>query len=336
MKVFITGVAGFLGSHLADRFIAEGHTVIGIDNLIGGYRSNVPEGVTFHRVDCLDHNLIDHLLSWNKPDMVVHTAALAYEGLSVFSPFIVTQNIYGATTSVLSLSLKHKVKKFVFCSSMARYGTQKTTPFTETMTPAPQDPYGIAKLAAEDTLKVLARAHGMEFVIVVPHNIIGPRQKYDDPYRNVVSIMINRMLQGKPPIIYGDGKQVRCFSFISDTVRALYEACILRDAVGETINIGPDEEEITIQELAERLMKIMDFNGKPLYFNDRPCEVKHATCSANKARKILGYKTSTDLDSGLCNMVAWIKRMGTKPFNYHIPIEIYSDDLPETWRNRIM
>lgn len=102
-------------------------------------------------------------------------------------------------------------------SSMARYGSQET-PFTEDMTPMPQDPYGIAKYASEMLVRNVCYTHGMDFVILVPHNIIGPRQKYDDPFRNVVSIMINRALQGKQPIIYGDGNQMRCFSFISDLI----------------------------------------------------------------------------------------------------------------------
>lgn len=336
MKVFITGIGGFLGSHLADTFIRNGHEVFGIDNFIGGYAENIPDEAVFLEMDCLWRPQVSQFLKDVRPDIVIHAAALAYEGLSVFSPYLVTQNVYGATMSVLSASIEAGVKKFVFCSSMARYGEQKKTPFTESMTCNPVDPYGIAKFAAEQSIRSLCDVHDMEYVILVPHNIIGPRQKYDDPYRNVVSIMINRMLQNKPPIIYGDGKQKRCFSFISDVVDPFYKACFEKSAVGEVINIGPDEESVTIKELAERLMTILDFKEEPIYLSSRPCEVKFATCSSKKARKLLGYQTRVSLDEGLKSLIHWIELKGTKQFNYHLPLEIIGDQMPETWRKRIM
>ena len=197
---FITGVAGFLGSHLSERLLQQGHRVIGCDNLIGGYLDNVLPGVDFHAIDCVDRSAVAKLMEG--VDVVYHCAAHAYEGLSVFSPHLITNNIYSGTVSVLSAAISSKVKRFVHCSSMARYGTQPTVPFTEDMQPLPQDPYGIAKYATELTIANLCRVHGMEYVIAVPHNIIGPRQKYDDPYRNVASIMINMMLQDRQPIIY--------------------------------------------------------------------------------------------------------------------------------------
>ena len=123
--------------------------------------------------------------------------------------------------SIASAAIANGVKRFVYCSSMARYGTQDVTPFTEDMICKPQDPYGICKYSAENILRCLCEVHGMELVIAVPHNIIGPRQKYDDPYRNVASIMINLMLQRRQPIIYGDGLQQRCFSFVKDDVYCL-------------------------------------------------------------------------------------------------------------------
>ena len=211
MKVFITGVAGFFGSHLADAMLARGHTVVGIDNMIGGDRDNVPKGVEFWELDCQFLRFETRLL--NGVDLVYHCAALAYEGLSVFSPFTVVESIVGASTAVFSAAIQAGVKRIVHCSSMARYG-KGVPPFTEYDIPKPQDPYGIAKVAAENILRNLCEVHGTEFVIAVPHNIIGPRQKYDDPFRNVASIMMNRMLQGKQPIIYGDGTQQRCFSFV--------------------------------------------------------------------------------------------------------------------------
>lgn len=331
--IFITGVAGFLGSHLAEALLERGHRVIGCDSLIGGYLDNVPEGVEFHQVDCIDRGAMMRIM--DSVDIVYHCAATAYEGLSVFSPHIVTQNIFGITLSVLSAAIECKVKRFVFCSSMARYGTQPKLPFTEDMVPAPQDPYGIAKYASELCIRSLCETHGIEYAIAVPHNIIGARQKYDDPYRNVAAIMINLMLQGRQPIVYGDGEQKRCFSFVQDVVNPLIRMGFEDGFLGEVINIGPDEEFITINELASTIAELIDFKLKPLYFPDRPQEVKLAGCSAEKARKLLDYKTTTTLRAGLLDMIQYIKDRGPKPFKYHLDLEIVNDLTPRTWKEKI-
>ena len=143
-------------------------------------------------------------------DVLFHCAATAYEGLSVFSPHFITKNIYDATVSTVTASIKQKVKKFIFCSSMARYGNQ-TSPFKENMLPKPEDPYGFAKAASEDIVKNLCDTHSVDWTILVPHNIVGPRQKYDDPYRNVMSIFLNKMIQNEQVYIYGDGLTTTVF-----------------------------------------------------------------------------------------------------------------------------
>jgi len=334
LKVLVTGVAGFLGSHIADEFIKGGHSVIGIDNLIGGYLKNVPVGVEFQNLDLSELDEIRPL--FEGVDLVVHSACTAYEGLSVFSPALVTKNTMQITTSVLSASIANRVKKFVHLSSMARYGTQEVTPFREEMTPRPQDPYGIAKLSAELMVRNLAETHGMEYVILVPHNIIGPRQKFDDPYRNVASIMINRMLQGKQPIIYGSGDQKRCFSFIQDVIDPLMKACLTSAANGRVVNIGPDEEFITINKLAQEIANILSFSLDPIYMDGRPQEVFHATCSADLARELLEYNTTTTLNDGLTELCEWIAKEGTRPFTYHLPLEFVTLKTPKTWTEKLM
>jgi UDP-glucose 4-epimerase len=334
MKVLITGVAGFMGSHLADAFLAKGYDVVGIDNLLGGYEENVPSGVDFHNIDLDNLELIQPL--FEDVDLVVHTACTAYEGLSVFSPSLVVRNTMQITTNIMSACVKAKVKKIVHLSSMARYGTQEVVPFVESMTPKPQDPYGIAKYGAELMIKNIADTHGLDYVILVPHNIIGPRQKFDDPYRNVASIMINRMLQGKQPIIYGNGEQKRCFSFMQDVTDPLMIACETDVAHGRIVNIGPDEEFVTINELAYKLSIILDFKLEPIYMLGRPQEVFHANCSANLAREILNYKTTTSLEAGLVELVNWIKSKGAREFNYHLPLEFVTDKTPKTWTDRLM
>ncbi len=333
MHIFITGVAGFLGSHLADAMLAEGHKVSGCDDLIGGYQDNVPEGVDFHQVDCNELEKMRGLL--RGVDIVYHTACTAYEGLSVFSPKLVAENTYLNSVSTASAAIMNHVKRFVTCSSMARYGTQEIVPFTEDMNCKPQDPYGISKFSAENVLRNLCEVHGMELVIAVPHNIIGPRQKYDDPFRNVASIMINLMLQGRQPIIYGDGEQKRCFSFVQDDIDCLVKLAFQDNVVGEVINIGPDEEFVTINHLAETIAKLIGFRLEPVYMPGRPQEVRLATCSADKARRLLGYETKYTLEQGLNEMIGYIRKRGTKPFTYHLPLEIMNEKTPKTWSEQL-
>ena len=333
MKIFITGVAGFLGSHLADRFLEEGHNVHGCDNLKGGFAGNVNSRVHFNNADCRDQETMRMLI--DGCDVVVHCAATAHEGLSVFSPSFITKNIYEASVSVMSSSIAAGVKRFVFCSSMARYGNG-IPPFHEEQPTAPVDPYGIAKVAAEQTLKVLCDVHGMEYNIAVPHNIVGPRQRFDDPFRNVLSIMANRNLQGLPSYIYGDGEQQRCFSYIDDCVSCLDKLATDSKSVNETINIGPDENPITINEAADIVARECKFQGAPIYIDDRPQEVKVATCSSDKARKLLGYKTMTTVEEAIAKTVEYIREVGTKPFDYDFPLEIQNDKTPKTWKDRLM
>ena len=333
MKVFVSGVAGFLGSHLADAFIHRGHQVVGCDNMIGGDLHNLPEGIEFEEADCGDVDRMKRLV--DGVDLVYHCAAIATEGLSVFSPAIIARHVYDNTAGLLAAAASKKVKRFVYCSSMARYGHGKP-PFREDQTPAPVDPYGIAKYAGEMLVRNVSETHGMEHVIAVPHNIIGPKQKYDDPYRNVASIMINRMLQGKQPIIYGDGEQTRSFSFVQDCVDPLLEMGSKPGLSGEIINIGPDDEMTTINELAAVLAELLSFDLHPIHVADRPQEVRSATCSADKARRLLGYEPKVSLREGLASMVTWIKEHGPKPFEYHLPIEIDSPKVPKTWRDRLL
>jgi UDP-glucose 4-epimerase len=333
-KVVITGVAGFLGSHLADKFLAEGYEVVGVDNLLGGYVSNVPDGVDFYVAD-LSSSVTDIQKYFDGADLVIHAACTAYEGLSVFSPSLINMNTSQATVNCVVASINAGAKKFVYLSSMARYGDQGKM-CEETDTPKPQDPYGISKLAAEKFVENLCDVHGVDWLVLVPHNIIGARQKYDDPFRNVASIMINRMLQGKQPIIYGDGQQQRCFSFVTDVINPLYQATVRESAVKKIYNIGPDEETVTINQLAETLADLLDFDLDPIYVTGRPQEVKVALLSAEKARRELDYQTTTSLRDGLSEMIAWIRQAGVKDFDYNLPLEIDSPLVPKTWSNRLM
>ena len=333
MRIFITGVAGFLGSHLADRMLELGHTVVGNDTLIGGYRDNVDPRVEFHEIDCCERDRLAEIMKGS--DIVVHTAATAHEGLSVFSPDFITRNIFQASVATISAAISNNVKRFVYCTSMARYGAQQT-PFTEDMKPAPVDPYGIAKVGGEDVLKALGETHGMEWNIAVPHNIVGPRQRYDDPFRNVMSIMINRNLQGKPAIIYGDGLQTRCFSYVADCIFCLERLALDPTIFSETVNIGPDEGTITVKELARLVAEECGITEPAIHMPDRPREVKHAMCSADKARDLLNYETTVNVKEAIKETADWIRSRGAKPFDYSFPLEIVNEKTPKTWKDKLM
>jgi UDP-glucose 4-epimerase len=331
--VFVTGVAGLLGSHTARAFLEAGYEVRAIDNLLGGYKENIPAGVDFRFADC--RNREDYADMLRGVDVVYHCAAAPYEGLSVFSPQLVHEHTCGSTVAVVSAAISAGVRRFVLCSSMARYGAA-TPPFTEDLTPQPVDPYGVAKYAAEMTVRTLCRVHGVEHVIAVPHNVIGPGQRYHDPYRNVVAIMINRMLRGLPPVIYGDGRQRRCFSNIADAVSCLVRLGTEPGLDGEVVNIGPDEETVTILQLAEQIADVIGVPCEPIFVPARPLEVHHATCSSAKARSLLGYRTTVTLRDGLRAMVDWIAEQGPREFDYHLPLEIVTEETPVTWVRRLI
>lgn len=334
MKIHITGAAGLIGSHLAKHFLAAGCEVSASDNLSSGYRDNIPIAVKLHAGDCED--LAFMLRATAGAEVVYHCAASPHEGLSVFSPSMITGSVFATTMNTLTAAIVNGARRFVNFSSMARYGNGERLPFTEDQHPEPEDPYGVAKLAAEKEVELLSRIHDIEYVTAVPHNVVGIGQRYDDPYRNVVAIMINRCLRDKPPIIYGDGEQQRCFSHVSDALQCLVKMATEPHVLGEVINIGPDEGFVTINELARKVMKACDFEGESIYFPDRPQEVKKAYCSSDKARKLLDYKTTKDLDFIIAEMVEWISLRGPLPFDYYLPIEIENDKTPRTWKERLM
>ena len=332
MHIFITGVAGFLGSNLADYYINKGYEVSGNDNLVGGDEDNINKKVNFYKGECEDLEFMTKCIKGS--DIVCHTAAYAHEGLSNISPTLICNSNVTGSVSVFTASIINKVKRIVYCSSMARYGNIKM-PFNEDDIPNPIDPYGVSKLAAEKILKILCKTHDVEYNIAVPHNIIGPKQKYDDPFRNVASIMTNLMLQNRKPIIYGDGSQSRCFSDVNDCIYCLDKLLFDPKIKSQIVNIGPDENIISINQLFQLIANKLKFNKNPIYFKDRPNEVKHAACSSDKARNLLNYSTTFTLEESLDKVISFIKKKGAKDFKYGYKLEIDNENTPETWKNKI-
>jgi len=333
-KILITGISGLLGSTYAKYLINKGgYEVVGIDNMIGGVEGNVPELAEYIRGDIQDTELLTELCK--DVDTVFHTAALPYEGLSVFSPACTVNSIVSGTVSVASACLANDVRLLINCSSMARYGDQ-SPPFTEDMPRKPVDPYGLAKAQAEEHLEMLNEIHGLNFVTVVPHNVIGVGQRYYDPFRNVVGIMINRVLQGKPIIIYGDGEQKRSFSNVYDCIQAVFKIMTSdRNLAKEVVNIGPDDNEITIKELAYKIGHHCNKYPALDYFPDRPREVKNAYCSSDKVRQQFNYNATITTDKTLEEMIAWIKPR-VRDFEYHLPLEFTTEQTPKTWTDKLI
>ena len=332
MHIFITGVAGFLGSNLADYYIAKGYKVTGCDNLVGGDMDNLHPKVIFHKTEC--ENLKKMVEISKGVDVVIHAAAYAHESLSVFSPNLICSNIINASTSVFSAAIQNKVKRIVFCSSIARYGHIKP-PFKESDIPNPVDPYGISKLAAEKILINLCNTYGVEYNIAIPHNIIGVKQKYDDPFRNVASIMINLMLQNRRPIIYGDGEQKRSFSDVDDCIYCIDKLATDSNIKNDIFNIGPEHNYVSVNSLFKILSNELKFNQEPIYYTDRINEIKFANCSEKKAVTILGYKSSISLEDSLKKMINYIKNSGIKKFIYSYDLEIVNEQTPKTWSKKI-
>lgn len=334
MRCLITGAAGFLGSHLADHLLAEGHEVRGIDNMSTGDARNLPAGLSEFWNQTIEAPDMDAL--FRGVDVVYHCAAAAYEGASVFSPAFISRNIYAGSANVFMHAVRNGVRRVVFTSSMARYGAIMP-PFREVDVCRPVDPYGIAKEAAERLLVSLSQAHGIEYAIAVPHNIYGPRQRYIDPYRNVAAIMANLMLQGRAPYIYGDGKQARSFSYVDDVVP--YLAAMGTEALlaGYTINLGPGSAgAIYIRTLYEHLADIVGFKGGAAYLPSRPLEVHQAFCSQAEAYLLWGFKPKVPLLDGLERLVAFIRARGPAPFEYTMPLEIQSANTPKTWTEHLL
>ena len=303
MKVLITGVAGLLGSRLAEYIINNipNVEVIGIDDLSGGYRENVPKGVTLWQMDLVTHP-IENCFENHKFDYVFHFAAYAAEGLSPFIRQYNYENNLVATARIVNQCIKHNVKRLIFTSTLAVYGHGEGGLFDENQTPKPIDPYGVAKYACEMDIQIAGEQHGLDWCIIRPHNVYGIKQNIWDKYRNVLGIWMYQHLNGEPMTIFGDGEQTRAFSYIDDIVEPLWNAAIKPEASKEIINLG-GVEEWSINK-ANSLLRAIIGNGEVVYKEGRH-EVKNSIPTHQKSVDILGFKHKTNLDEGLWDMWVW-------------------------------
>jgi len=327
-KILVTGAAGLLGSHLAEYLVNKGHKVFGIDNLSGGYLENVHPSVNFFQIDLTDRAAVEKIMEAHKFDFVYHFAAYAAVGLSPFiRNFNYTNNIL-ASVNLINGAIKYNVKKFIFASSMDIYGEQKP-PFTEDMKPNPQDPYGIAKYAIEMDLANAKRQFGLDYWIIRPHNVIGPRQNIWDKYRNVAGIWIRKAMAGEPLTVYGDGTQRRAFSDVKYYMQPFESLMKISSPINPIINIGADKD-VSINDLAMVVADVahekMGIRPPIIHLEPRD-EVKNMWCDHSRARNLLGFVDSTDLYTLIEETWDWaiqIRPKEVKYMNYEIEKGIYS------------
>ncbi len=323
----VTGGAGFIGSHVAEELVGDGHRVVVLDDLSGGFADNVPTGAEFVEGSILDHNLIDSLFREHRFDYVYHLAAYAAEGLSHFiKRFNYSNNVVGSV-NLINAAVNAESKCFVFTSSIAVYGAGQA-PMSEEMTPVPEDPYGIAKLAVERELEVSHMMFGLPYVILRPHNVYGERQNIGDRYRNVVGIFINQLLRGEPMTIFGDGEQKRAFTHISDVAPIIARAIDIPAARNQIFNVGADVP-FTVNELARLVSEAMELPLKVKHLEPRN-EVQVAFSDHSKAERVFGGKQKLPLEEGIRRMAKWAKTHGARESSVFQNIEIMKN-LPASW-----
>jgi len=329
MKIFVTGCAGLLGANYTRHLLANGHHVVGIDDLSGGYKAFVAKGENFEfrKFNLERRKKVVELFEEHNPDVLVHFAAYAAEGLSPFIRNFNYRNNLICSANLINECINHKTK-MIFTSSMAVYGGQQT-PFTEDKQPQPIDPYGVAKYAVECDLKMAQEQFGLRYNIVRPHNVLGRYQNIWDRYRNVIGIFIRKTLNGEPILVYGDGEQTRAFSDIQYYMEPF--DILLTEHDGEIFNIGADKF-FSLNQVAETVQSIGKKYGYEVPIEHGPPrhEVKHAYCDHTKAKTLLKFQDNTKLEELIEDVFVWSMKQPkrkVKDMEYEVTDGIY-----EYWR----
>ena len=330
MKIFVTGCAGLLGANYTRHLLENGHHVVGIDDLSGGYKAFVPsaENFTFSKFNLEKRKKVVELFEEHKPDVLLHFAAYAAEGLSPFIRNFNYRNNLVCSANLINECITHNTK-FIFTSSMAVYGEQEP-PFTEDKRPQPIDPYGIAKYAVECDLKLAHEQFGLRYNIVRPHNVLGIYQNIWDRYRNVIGIFIRKAINGQPILVYGDGEQTRAFSDIRYYMEPFDK--LLTDYDNEIFNIGADKH-FTLNQVAQSVQIIAKRYGYEVHIEhgEPRHEVKHAYCDHTKAKTMLDFRDETQLDELIESMFVWAMKQPNrkvKSMEYEVTKDIY-----DYWKN---
>jgi UDP-glucose 4-epimerase len=327
-KALVTGAAGFIGSHVCRHLMGQGHEVVALDDLSGGFRDQVPPGAEFVEGSVADNALVERLFAEHSFAHVFHLAAYAAEGLSHFiKRFNYTNNLLGSV-NLINAAVNHDVNCFVFASSIAVYGRNQL-PMTEDLVPQPEDPYGIAKYAVELDLREAHEMFGLNYVIFRPHNVYGENQNIGDRYRNVIGIFMNQLMQGQPMTVFGDGEQTRAFSYIDDVAPVLAGSIARPAAFNQVFNVGADHP-YSVLHLARIVAKAMGV-APNIKFLEARNEVCDAYSSHKKVQSLFGdLIQNVPLEAGIAKMAAWVKPLGprqSKPFR---GIEVRKN-MPASW-----
>jgi len=301
MKILVTGVAGFIGSHIADRLIKEGHEVVGVDDLSTGVEENLNPNIRFYKIKLQDPQLQQIILR-ESPDCINHHAAQINVRKSVEDPlYDATSNIIG-TINLLESAVKAKVKKIIFASSGGTVYGEQSQPIREDTPFNPESPYGIAKACCEFYIRFYARTYGLKYVILRYSNVYGPRQNPKGE-AGVITIFAEKMLRGEPPTIFGDGTQERDYVYVGDVVEANILALTRGD--NEAFNIGTGRAS-SVNEIFRLIKEATNFPGDPIYAPPRPGEVKRNVLDISKAKNLLGWSPQKDLKEGIAETISYL------------------------------
>jgi UDP-glucose 4-epimerase len=307
MKIIVTGGAGFIASHVADAYIAQGHKVVIIDNLLTGFRKNVNPKATFYKADIRDYAAMEKIFKKEKPEVVNHHAAIAEVVKSLRDPIPTLQvNVLGTTNVLMAFGKygKGESKRFIFSSTGgAIYGEPKKIPADESTDTTPLSPYGLSKLLGEEVIKFYARQYGFTYLIFRYPNVYGPRQNPKGE-AGVIAIFGGLMKSGKRPIIFGDGTKARDYTFVYDVARA--NSIALKKGRNEIINLGWGKK-ITDQMIFNEIATSIHYKEKPIFAPYRKGEVYQISIKAAKAKKVLGWKPTVALREGIRKTLETIK-----------------------------
>lgn len=324
----VTGCAGLLGSHLSRHLIERGHNVVGIDDLSGGYREWVPDSplMTFVEADLNDYDEVVEVFDRHRPAAAYHFAAYAAEGLSPFIRRFNYHNNIVASATVVNCCVTFDAK-MIYTSSMAVYGDQEP-PFREDMALTPVDPYGVAKAAVEQDIRIAGHQHELRWSIVRPHNVIGVQQNIWDRYRNVLGIFVRRALHGQPLTIFGDGSQLRAFSDVRDLLAPLEKLMATGD--GQTYNVGSSTA-VSVVSLARLVQQVASEQGIHVELEFLPArhEVKFAYSDHTLAERDLGFIDRTDLLATVREVFEWAALQPDREVKF-MPYEI-TKDMYQAW-----
>ncbi len=313
MKMLITGGAGFIGSHLCDKYATEGHTVLCLDNFMSGNLTNVRHLLDYRNFklikgDIRDFDLLEKIM--RDVDVVFHLAAQIHVDRSYIEPKLTYEvNVMG-TQNILEVARLYDAKRVIYASTSEVYGSAQYVPIDEKHPLNAPHPYGASKIAADRMCNAYIQTYGMDISILRLFNTFGPRQR-DIGYGGVISIFTRRVLNNISPIIYGDGLQTRDYTYIADAVRAYDLVLNHKEPITEPINFGSGKE-VSILDLANN---IIEFSGKgdsvkPIHVEPRIGEVKRLIADASKARNLLGWEPQCKLEEGLKKFVQWYKDYG--------------------------